>query len=106
MFSRDRALVHRTVEVELASQQYEIQIEGYLGDGWSEWFEGLAVGHTKDARGDPVRTILSGPMDQAMMCGVLMRICDLGLSLVSVRRMGAIDQADRHDGTAARRERK
>jgi len=88
----------------MASQRYEIQIEGHLGDGWSEWFEGLSMGHTRDARGGPVRTILSGPMDQAMLCGVLMRICSLGVSLVSVRRMDAIDRVDRRDGVGARGE--
>lgn len=98
--------MHRLAEVELASQHYEIQIEGYLGDSWSGWFEGLVVGHAKDAHGDLVCTILSGPMDQAMLCGVLMRICSLGLSLISICRVDAIDWADRRDGIGARGERK
>jgi len=106
MFSKGRAFVHRTAEDKLTSQHYVIQIEGYLGDGWSDWFEGLAVGHAKDARGDLVRTILSGPMDQAMLCGVLMKICSLGLPLISVRRIDAIDRADRRNGIEARGERK
>ena len=65
---------------------YEIQVEGYLGEGWSEWFEGLTVGHATDARGEYARTILSGTMDQAMLHGVLMRVCSLGLPLISVVR--------------------
>ena len=65
---------------------YEIQVEGYLGDGWSEWFEGLSVDHATDAPGEYARTILSGRMDQAMLHGVLMRVCSLGLPLISVLR--------------------
>jgi len=68
----------------LNAPRYEIQVQGYLGEGWSEWFEGLAVSHVTDGRGAYARTILSGRMDQAMLHGVLMRICSLGLPLISV----------------------
>ena len=67
---------------------YEIRVEGYLGEGWSEWFEGLTVDHATDARGEYTRTILSGTMDQAMLHCVLMRVCSLGLLLISVLRTG------------------
>jgi hypothetical protein len=70
----------------LNSPYYEIQVEGFLGDGWSEWFEGLTVDHATDAPGEYACTILSGTMDQAMLHGVLMRICGLGLPLISVLR--------------------
>ncbi len=62
---------------------YEIKIEGQLGDRWSSWFEGLAI--STDGYGD---TLLSGPLkDQAALHGVLMKIRDLGLPLISIRRM-------------------
>jgi len=64
--------------------RYEIRIEGHLGSSWSSWFEGLTIHH--EASGE---TVLYGPIaDQAALHGVLMRIRDLGLPLVSVRRLG------------------
>ena len=83
------------VEATLAALPYEIQVQGYLGDDWSEWFEGLSVSHATGAGDEPVRTILSGPMDQAMLHGVLLRVFSLGLPLVSVCRADAVDRADR-----------
>ena len=59
---------------------YEIRIEGHLGSSWSAWFEGLEISRTPEGA-----TVLSGPLpDQAALHGVLMKIRDLGLTLVSV----------------------
>ncbi len=76
----------------MASQvYYEIKIEGQLGDRWSSWFEGLAI--SSDNNGD---TLLSGPLkDQAALHGVLMKIRDLGLSLISLRRVDECTRPDR-----------
>jgi hypothetical protein len=64
------------------SQFYEIRIEGHLGESWSPWLEDLSIRHTEDGE-----TVLSGPLrDQAALHGVLMRIRDLGLPLVEVKR--------------------
>ena len=61
---------------------YEIRIEGHLGESWSSWFEGMAIRH--EAGGE---TVLCGPLaDQTALHGVLMRIRDLGLPLIAVRR--------------------
>ena len=79
----------------MAALPYEIQIRGYLGDDWSEWFEGLRVDHVTGAGNEPVRTILSGTMDQAMLHGVLMRVFSLGLPLIGVCRVDAGDRANR-----------
>jgi wyosine [tRNA(Phe)-imidazoG37] synthetase (radical SAM superfamily) len=62
---------------------YEIRVEGHIGDSWSSWFEGLSV--CREGNGE---TVLRGTLvDQAALHGVLMRIRDLGLPLVSVRRV-------------------
>ncbi len=63
---------------------YEIRVQGVLPSGWSSWFEGLEV------RPAPNReTILSGPLpDQAALHGVLAKIRDLNLKLISVTRGG------------------
>ncbi len=60
---------------------YEIRVEGELDARWSDWFEGLEV--TSDASG---QTTITGPVaDQAALHGLLAKIRDLGLPLISVR---------------------
>lgn len=62
---------------------HEIRIKGKLDDRWGDWVEGLTL--TRDSDGT---TVLCGPLaDQAALHGVLNRIRDLGLPIVSVRRV-------------------
>ena len=59
---------------------YEIRIKGHLGPQWTDWFGGLAI--TLEANGD---SLLTGPIvDQAALHGVLKKVRDLGLPLISV----------------------
>ena len=59
---------------------YQIEIQGYLDDRWQEWFEGFTMTRTADGR-----TILTGPIrDQSELHGVLKKINNLGLTLISV----------------------
>jgi hypothetical protein len=61
-------------------QCYEIRLKGHLDDQWSEWFGGLTI--TLEENGD---TLLTGPViDQAALHGLLKKVRDLGLPLVSV----------------------
>ncbi len=63
---------------------YEIRIKGHLDDRWAEWFGDLTFTHESDGT-----TILDGPLtDQAALLGVLNRIRDLGLAIISVRCVG------------------
>jgi hypothetical protein len=62
--------------------RYEIRVEGVLGEHWAGWFEGLQVSS------EAGETILSGPVtDQPALHGVLVKIRDLGMRLISVRRL-------------------
>jgi hypothetical protein len=62
------------------SMVYQIRIEGHLGREWTDWFEGLTI--TLEDNGD---TLLTGPVvDQAALHGLLKKVRDLGLSLVSI----------------------
>jgi hypothetical protein len=62
---------------------YEIRVRGVLDSGWSAWFDGLEV--TSDQAG---QTRIAGPVvDQAALHGLLAKVRDLRLPLVSVRRI-------------------
>ena len=63
---------------------YEIRITGHLGPAWSDWFTGLSV--TLEESGN---TLLAGSLDQAALHGVLRRVRDLGMPLISVTRIEA-----------------
>jgi hypothetical protein len=59
---------------------YQIRIKGHLDRQWTEWFEGLTI--TLEDNGD---TVLSGPVvDQAALFGLLRKVRDLGMPLISV----------------------
>ena len=61
----------------------EIIVKGRLDSDWSEWFEGLLIAHS-----DEGETVLSGQVrDQAALFGVLAKVRDLGLLLISVKCM-------------------
>ena len=71
---------HTLPEYHDESGLYEIRIKGHLNNRWAEWFEGLTI--TLEEDGD---TILTCPViDQAALHGLLKKVRDLGLPLVSV----------------------
>jgi len=74
---------------------YEIRVEGHLGDRWSEWFDGLVI------RNDPNgETILTGILaDQSALFGVLSKIHDLNLVLISIlgdRELSTAERSTHH----------
>jgi hypothetical protein len=74
---------------------YEIRLKGHLDERWAHWFEGLTI-----TREDSGHTLLTGPVvDQAALHGLLRRVRDLGLPLLSVRQVDP-KQADRSDSNA------
>jgi hypothetical protein len=59
---------------------YQIRIKGHLSHQWTDWFEGLTI--TLEEDGD---TLLTGPViDQAALHGLLKKVRDLGMPLISV----------------------
>lgn len=66
------------------SARYQIKVRGKLGDQWSDWFEGMTV------KSEGAETIIDGEiLDQPALHGILMRIRDLGLPLISIERVSS-----------------
>jgi len=62
------------------SSVYQIRIKGHLSDQWVDWFEGLTITLEEDGG-----TLLTGPVvDQAALFGLLKKVRDLGMPLVSI----------------------
>jgi hypothetical protein len=74
----------RNVHTELdRAMIYQIRLKGRLDDQWADWFGGMAI--TPQDNGD---TLLTGPVaDQAALHGLLKKVRDLGLPLISVNQV-------------------
>jgi hypothetical protein len=70
---------------------YQIRIKGHLDRRWTDWFDGLTI--TLEDNGD---TLLTGPVaDQAALHGLLRKVRDLGMPLLSVIRLEKGDRCTR-----------
>ncbi len=70
------------LDASIASQStlYQIRLAGHLDSRWADWFEGLTITLEKDGN-----TLLTGPIiDQAALHGLLRKLRDLGMPLISV----------------------
>jgi hypothetical protein len=61
---------------------FEIRVAGHLSSNWAARFDGMSMRH--DPEGE---TVLSGKLDQSALHGVLVKIRNLGLNLISVNRI-------------------
>lgn len=76
-----------TLRRESNRQVYQIRVKGNLDPQWSDWFDGLAI--TPQANDE---TLLAGPVtDQGALHGLLAKIRDLGLPLLSLERVESED---------------
>jgi len=76
----------------IKSMHCQIRVKGHLSDQWSDWFDGLKIENHPNGE-----AVLSGWLtDQAALYGVLSRMRDLGLALISVNcdELGASDTAN------------
>jgi hypothetical protein len=66
---------------------YRIEVAGRLSREWAEWFGNMAITMKHSSQGSTI-TVLSGPVpDRAALFGILNRIRDLGLRLISVNQI-------------------
>ena len=80
----DETAARTTNEISTAERrcvlQYEIRVDGHLGSRWADWFDGLSLTNEDDGT-----SLISGPVvDQAALHGLLAKLRDLGIPLVSV----------------------
>jgi hypothetical protein len=74
----------------IQSLVYQIRVKGHLGYQWADWFEGLTI--TIEDNGD---TLLTGPVvDQAALHGLIKKVRDLGMPLISVIRLKPVQKEE------------
>ncbi len=64
---------------------YQVRVWGELDESWSEWLDGMDVIHETDSDGSNITTLAGTDIDQAALHGILNRIRDLNLTLLSVQ---------------------
>lgn len=69
---------------ESGTQLYQIKVMGVLNERWAEWFDGMSIKCLPEENGAFVTTLTGPVADQAALHGLLMRIRDLNLRLISV----------------------
>jgi hypothetical protein len=74
---------------------YEIQVRGELDPGWKQWFNGLDVRLTDTGEPSPTTALIGPVADQAALRGLLSKLWDLNLTLISVRRTEADGKEER-----------
>jgi hypothetical protein len=73
----------------------QIRVQGWIGERWANWFDGMTMAY-EGAEDDSPITVLTGPVvDQAALRGLLIKIWDLNLALISV---GRIRMAPKQEG--------
>ena len=75
-----------TCEMGSAKARYLIRVRGMLDERWSDWFGGVEMAPERAIDGTPI-TMLAGVLDHSALHGVLGRLRDLNMTLISVNRV-------------------
>jgi len=84
-------MTHPPAHGDADSSRYEIRVQGQLDRHWSDWFGGLTVA----IHGDGTSTLTGPVVDQAALQGLLRRIGDLGVTLISLNVTNETEEEDR-----------
>jgi hypothetical protein len=76
---------------------YQIKAQGQLDESWSDWFDQMTVTVECNADGLPVTTLTGPVIDQAALHGILRRINDLNLPLLSVEQIDVSEDENHED---------
>ena len=75
------------------TQHYEIRIQGHLDLSWADWFDGMSIQH--EGNGE---TLIAGRLvDQSALHGLLNKLSDLGVSLISVNAVSSSSNNNQED---------
>jgi hypothetical protein len=66
---------------------YQIELQGRLDEHWTDWFSGLTITVARDKDGTAITTLTGTVADQAALRGILSKIWDLNLTLISVTQI-------------------
>jgi hypothetical protein len=66
---------------------YEISVRGSIADNWSDWFEGMTIDHEAGKEGFPITVLTGTVVDQAALIGILRKLHNLHLHLLSVNQV-------------------
>ena len=85
----------RSEKIERRSEPvvYRIRLQGRLDRDWSDWFEGMTVTVEQSGDGSPVTCLSGAVKDQSALRGLLTRIWDMNLTLISLTRLEPEDAA-------------
>jgi len=66
---------------------YEIRVRGSIAENWWDWFEGMTIAHKADTEGIPITVLTGNVVDQAALIGMLRRLHNLRLQLLSINQV-------------------
>jgi len=70
----------------MTESTYQIQVQGQIGERWFHWFDDMRVTLAPAHDGTPITTLIGPVADQAALRGILAKLWDLNLTLLSVTR--------------------
>lgn len=78
-------------------QVYQIRVQGWLDKRRSDWFEGMTMGLERTSDDMLITTLTGAVADQARLRGILFKLWDMNLMLISVTRIGTCETKPEHD---------
>jgi hypothetical protein len=79
--------MEQNLSMDKPATYYRVKVQGRLTENWSDWFSGMTV--TFEGGSAPITTLTGAVADQAALRGMLCKLWDLNLTLISVRRLKA-----------------
>jgi hypothetical protein len=70
------------------TEMYEVKVKGTLDEQWSDWFNGMTIEVESAGDGTSITTLTGSVADQARLRGIVSKLWDLNLTLISVTRIG------------------